>query len=132
MVKSNVKKIIICLVAILLVVLVGGKTLAKDATNSDDLRKMFAGEKTNSASPDDATDIDEGTKNNTLNDNGDLSNKENGNLGNIENTNGNLKNENKPTTAPDTGLEDYSSIIFIAIFAVSAIYAYKKIREYNV
>lgn len=132
MVKSNVKKVIICLIAILVVILVVGKTFAKDATTADDLRQMFAGEKNNSASPDDATDIDEGTKNNTLNGNGDLSNKGNGNLGNIENTNGNLKNEDKPTTTPYAGLEDYSSIIFIAIFVVSAIYAYKKIREYNV
>ena len=44
---------------------------------------------------------------------------------------GELKNEEKPTTNPYTGIEDYPLYIFIGIFGVSAIYAYKKVRDYN-
>ena len=56
--------------------------------------------------------------------------------GAVENKNQNLNtnntNENLPTTTPHTGIGDYSSTVFILVFAASAVYAYKKIKDYNV
>ena len=40
-------------------------------------------------------------------------------------------NNNTTNTMPNTGVS-YSSLVIIAIAAVSAVYAYKKIKEYNV
>ncbi len=49
---------------------------------------------------------------------------------NTTNTNTNTNN-NATNTIPYTGV-DYSVIVIIAICGVSAVYAYKKIRDYNV
>lgn len=46
------------------------------------------------------------------------------------NTNKNV-NENLPETTPHAGAGDYSGLVFIAIFTVSAVYAYKKVKHYN-
>lgn len=49
------------------------------------------------------------------------------------NTNTNTSSYNNTTTKlPQTGIEDYSLGLIIVICAVSAIYAYKKIRDYNI
>ena len=45
---------------------------------------------------------------------------------NLNNTNNNTTN-----TMPNTGVS-YSSLVIIAVAGVSAVYAYKKIKEYNV
>lgn len=47
-----------------------------------------------------------------------------------ENTNTNT-NVNATNSIPNTGVS-YSSIVIIAVAGISAIYAYKKIKEYNV
>ena len=40
--------------------------------------------------------------------------------------------ENLPEKHKEAGLENYSSLILISVFSVFAIYAYKKIKEYNI
>ena len=98
------KKVIISIIAILAVVVVANTTFA--ASVLDDL--------------------------NELKDNNNATIKENQNKNQNLNTDGTVtKNENAPTTTPYTGIEDYSSAIFIVIFAASAVYAYKKIRDYK-
>ena len=50
----------------------------------------------------------------------------------VENTNTNSKTD-KGNTLPQTGVtEDITVMFFIIVCAVSAIYAYKKIRDYRV
>lgn len=50
----------------------------------------------------------------------------------MNNNNNNANNTNNTTkTIPYTGI-DYSVVLIIAICGISAIYAYKKIRDYNV
>lgn len=44
----------------------------------------------------------------------------------------NNTNKNNTTNLPKTGANDYIVIALIAVVGVSAIYAYKKVREYNV
>lgn len=44
---------------------------------------------------------------------------------------GNTSTYNNTTNLPQTGADDYAVISIIAVFAVSAVYAYKKIRDYK-
>jgi len=38
---------------------------------------------------------------------------------------------NNTTTLPQTGIEDYGVTALLAVFAVSAIFAFKKVRDYK-
>lgn len=49
----------------------------------------------------------------------------------VTNTNNNTSNYNNTTTLPQTGAGDYMMILIIGVLAVSAVYAYKKIRDYK-
>lgn len=119
--KNNVKKIIVCLIAMTMVIVVATKTWATD--NNDKVNQMLQNMKdSNQNSTINESDESEDIKNGTRNTNTDNTN--------ALNTNAN-SNANKPTTTPYTGAGDYSTIIFIVIFAVSAVYAYKKIKDYN-
>ena len=73
----------------------------------------------------------------SLNDQGDTNTNTNTNTNNNTNTNTNT-NRNTSNNAntnssklPQTGIEDYSIGIMIIICIASAIYAYKKVRDYN-
>ena len=120
MVKNNVKKIIICVIAIAMVLVVATRTFAPQ---SGVLNELMA-QNTN------ATPVNENTiiQNIAEGQRPSNSNQSLGNLNTNTNTNTN-KNVNAPTTTPYTGIGDYSTYIFIGIFVVSAIYAYKKIKE---
>ena len=119
MTKNNVKKIIVCLVAILLVVGVACKTYATSGNLLDEINDMLQNENGNISKNENVEQIPEGTNTNT-------------NLNTNTNTNTNTKvNENRPATTPHAGLGNYSGLIFVAVFSVSAIYAYKKVRDYK-
>lgn len=68
------------------------------------------------------TDPDEQQTQNDVNTNTNSTVIDNGNTSTYNNTTGNL---------PQTGENDYIVILTIAVFAVSAVYAYKKIRDYK-
>lgn len=52
---------------------------------------------------------------------------------NITNTNNTTNNTSANETLPKTGItEDYAIIAFAVICGVSAIYAYKKVKNYNI
>lgn len=118
------KKILISIIAIFSVIIVATTFLAQESKAMDVLNQL----KQNNVNK------------NTLKENQVV---ENIASGNVENKNTNLntdkknnvvnnKNENLPTTTPHTGIGDYSSVIFIAVFGVCAVYAYKKVKEYNI
>ncbi|MCI8482193.1 MAG: hypothetical protein HFJ27_03815 [Clostridia bacterium] len=44
---------------------------------------------------------------------------------------GNTSNYNNVTNLPQTGADDYAVVLVIAIFAIAAVYAYKKITDYK-
>lgn len=55
------------------------------------------------------------------------------NVTNITNTNNTTNNTSANETLPKTGItEDYAIIAFAVICGVSAIYAYRKVRNYNI
>lgn len=124
--NSNVKKIMVCLIAMIIVIAVATKTLATDNKSVlDEINDLIKNNNSNTeVGGNNIQNIDEipeansnTTANNQLNENNQNSN--------------NANKQNTPTTTPYTGAGDYSTIIFIAIFAVSAVYAYKKIKDYN-
>ena len=121
MVKNNVRKIIVCLICVVMVLAVA-KTCLATGNDNDILNQLKTGNGTPGNSPK-AEEIPEGETPNKLDPNNTLNKNDNLKPNNTPN--------NAPTTTPYTGIGDYSSIIFIGIFAVSALYAYKKIREYN-
>lgn len=119
--KNSIKSLVVCVIAIIMVLLVAKTSFAVE--NIFDLK----GEN-NALTSDDpntpAIQIEDGNipEANT-----------NNNTNKLENTTVNNQNKstNAPTTTPYTGIGDYSTYIFIGIFAISAIYAFKKIRDYN-
>lgn len=124
--KNDVKRIIICVIAMTMVFVVATKTLATDGSQNigqmlEDMKKGNQNSTINET--EEPTDIESGNRN--------TDNNKNLNVNENQNENKN-ENENKPTTTPYTGIGDYSVIVFIVIFAISAVYAYKKIRDYNV
>lgn len=58
---------------------------------------------------------------------------ETNNVTNITNTNNTTNNTSVNETLPKTGItEDYAIIAFAVICGVSAIYAYRKVKNYNI
>lgn len=116
---KNCTKVIVSLLIVLMIVTVATKALA--ANNLDDLLNDLNTGNNGNIDGNNAQTIPEGE------------NKAENTPENLNTTPTTGNNAtNVPEKTPYTGIGDYSSIVFIAIFAVSAIYAYKKIRDYNV
>ncbi len=116
------KKELIISVIMLIVFLVAGLNLAVLATSDDGSQNILFPPANNSLN-NNLNIITPG--NNTTDD------ENTGNSINIPIKDGELnENTNTPTEVPNTGLEDLPWVI-IGICAVSAIFAYKKIKEYK-
>ena len=111
---SNIKtkELIICLIAIIALVL----TITTNVFATTPYLGDALGNNTNN---EEIPQIPETTNNTNTNNNINTNN----------NTNTNT-NTNK-TAMPNTGV-DYSVVFIIAVCGISAVYAYKKIRDYNV
>lgn len=118
---NNVKKVLVGIIAIILVVSVATTIYATDEQQSilDEINEMLQQESGNISENEATEEIQEGNNNTGLNTNTNLASG---------NTN---TNENLPEKTPHAGLEDYSGLAFVVVFAVVAIYAYKKVNEYN-
>lgn len=112
------KKVLISVIAIIAVFAVASTTFA--ASVLDDLEGIKIGNNATIKENENINEIENGAVE-----------KENKNLSTNNNVAKNT-NENLPTTTPHTGVGDYSSAIFILVFAASAVYAYKKIKDYNI
>lgn len=120
---SNVKKITICILAISLVVL----AITTNVFATDDLFSALAGNNANNT----ISNIE--TKNNTNVDTNSNTNT-NSNINTNTNVNSNINKNTNASNAEehaDAGV-DYSIVFIIAVCGISTIYAYKKIRDYNV
>ena len=77
------------------------------------------------------TASNENVRNNNANVNKSNSNVSNSNA-NVNKTNSSVYNNTNNTSLPKTGIEDsLPTMVLVVIFAVSAVYAYKKIKDYN-
>lgn len=115
---SRTKEILISLLAIIVLVL--AITTNVFATSADDLLNALGNNQNNNT----VTQIPSKDNNNTNNN----TNNNNNKLNNVVNNKANVSNA---TEHADAGV-DYSIVFIIAVCGVSAIYAYKKIRDYNV
>jgi len=111
---SRTKEILISLLAIIVLIL--AITTNVFATSADDLLNALGNNQNNNT----VTQIPSKDNNNT--------NNNNNKLNNVVNNKANVSNA---TEHADAGV-DYSIVFIIAVCGVSAIYAYKKIRDYNV
>ncbi|MGN1302984.1 MAG: hypothetical protein ACI4VO_05050 [Clostridia bacterium] len=115
---SRTKEILISLLAIIVLIL--AITTNVFATSADDLLNALGNNQNNNT----VTQIPSKDNNNTNNN----TNNNNNKLNNVVNNKVNVSNA---TEHADAGV-DYSIVFIIAVCGVSAIYAYKKIRDYNV
>lgn len=113
---SNIKtkELIICLIAVIALIL----TITTNVFATQDINSLMGNNAANA-------------ENNDFQQIGDTNTNINTNTNTNTNTNVANNNVNKVATIPYTGI-DYSVVLIIAICGVSAIYAYKKIRDYNV
>lgn len=114
--KKKTKELIICVITVGILLL----TLVTDVFATGNIDELL-------------NDINNTTFNTIPEDNNTVNNAtvNNATVNNTTNSIANNKtNTNNTTTMPNTGV-DYSVIFIIAICGVSAIYAYKKIRDYN-
>ena len=131
--KTNAKKELIVLTIVLLLL---GFTLnqtyaTNTITNANEILNLVSGGNTNNLTNENATQIPEGQNTNiNTNKNININTNKNANVNrNATNKNINNANANK-NELPDTGLES-PSIVIVAICLISAVYAYKKIRDYK-
>lgn len=126
--KISTKELIICIVTIIALVLV----ITTDVfATTPSLNELMNDANTNSVN--EIPETNNATTNNTTTNNATTNNATTNNTtsNNTTPNNAAANNANKNNTViPDTGV-DYSVVFIIAIFGVSAIYAYKKIRDYK-
>lgn len=120
---SRTKEILISLLAIIVLIL--AITTNVFATSGSDIENLLGNKQNNN----EVTEIQQRDSNNTTN----TTNKTNttnttNKTNNVVNNKGNVANA---TEHADAGV-DYSIVLIIAVCGISAIYAYKKIRDYNV
>ena len=122
MVKS--KKMLIVIMVVVILMMVGNRVMAANALNL----QITSPNSTTNAPSTNATDTNS-TSTNSTNTAGNISAPVT-NQQQSTNTQGSVyKNDN----LPQTGItEDYTMIILVIICIVSAVYAFKKIREYKV
>ena len=114
MVKT--KELIICIISVIALILTITTNVFATDSVYDDIQQAFNQYNNNTNNNNGFSQIPSTTKPNN----------------NLNNTNNNLNNTNNTTnTMPNTGVS-YSSLVIIAIAGVSAVYAFKKVKEYNV
>ena len=120
--KLKTKELIICIVTVAILVL----TIVTDVFAIDDIAAL-AGNNTNNSFENIQRDPNFNTNTNT-NTNINVNTNTNTNIN--TNTNVNANKNSNVNSIPDTGV-DYSVLSIIAICGVFAVYAYKKIKDYN-
>ena len=130
MIKISTKELIICIIAIVALVLVLTINVFATTPSLNDLLSDANATNEFNTIPEDNNTTGNNTANNTTNN---TANNTANNVSNNATTNNNVAKNNtnrNNTTIPEAGL-DQSIVFMIAIFGISAIYAYKKIRDYK-
>ena len=116
MLKNNLKKILVCLIVIAVLLLTIKTSFATNSSDNGDIFNKLSG--LNSA---DGENIQSGNRVN-----------ENGSMNINTNTAKNNTAENTPKTTPYTGIDNGATIVFIGIFVVSAVYAFIRVKKYDI
>ena len=120
MTKISAKELIICIITIITLILV----ITTNAFAADDIEKLAGAVNNNNS---EYVTIQENANKNT---NNNINTNINKNTNINTNVNTNVNSNKNNTTIPNTGL-DQSIMFIIVIFGISAVYAYKKIRDYK-
>ena len=125
MIKNNLKKISVIIIMLVLLLFAVKTSFATD-NDGGIFNQINSLNNSNSGGT-----IQTGNRNNNTDTNTNNTNN-NTNTNTNTNTNNNTNNNtNSPKTTPYTGANNSTTICFIILFAVSSIYAYKKIRDYD-
>ena len=130
--NSKMKEIIVCLISLAILTFVilngiGSKVLAANTTSElDNLINSRQNSIANDVGDDDDDDDDDG---NVVNENKNK-NKNNSAKNNTANNTSNNANKNTNSGIPYAGLDNSVTFVIIA-FGISAVFAYKKIRDYK-
>ena len=128
--KSNLMKVFsILLISVMVIAMCNATVLAADNTNGfSDLTNTITGNNTNSNNS--------SSNSNSSNSNSNSSNNSNTNRSHSNNTNNSSNSNNSSvynnTNLPKTGIEDSIPVaMLVVVFGISAVYAYRKIKEYR-
>lgn len=129
--KSNLIKVISILVISLMVMLFSTNVMAAETNNGfTDLTPTVDNNTTNGT-----TNGTSGTSNNTSNSNSTNNTTNRNNTSNNTNSTNNTNNSsiyNNTNSLPKTGVTDSIPVaVLLIVFAISAVYAYKKIKDYR-
>lgn len=129
---SLIKGILLILLSVVLIGTTG--VYAADALSSglDDDLSNFTNTNTNTNTNSNVAENNAVNNSNSLVENTNVTN----NTNKVNNTNSsiynNVNNTTNNTNLPKTGIEDsIPTMVLVVIFGISAVYAYKKIKEYN-
>lgn len=121
---KNFKKLTIALLIVLLLIGISNITLATEADEDYTFIPDDGAEPTNNNTVDDNNNTNTNTQNPYGN------NSTNNSINNTVNNTNSSKYNN--TNLPAAGSQDSTVVmIIVAVFGISALYAYKKIRDYN-
>ncbi len=134
--KSNLVKLFSILLMSVMIMLFSTNVLAADENGFNQLT-LNSGSNTNTTNTNNTgnTSNTSNTTTNTNNTNNSATNNTNTNRNNTNNTNNNSNNNSSVynnTNLPKTGIEDSIPVaMLVVIFGISAVYAYKKIKDYR-
>lgn len=117
---TNSKKVILIVIAVLLL-----STIATIVFATNDNIQIISN--TNMDGVLDITDTNSSTTNTATNSIANTTNT----INLISNTSTNTSTYNNTSNLPQTGAGDYTMILIIGLFAVSAVYAYKRMLDYK-
>ena len=135
--KSNLIKVVSILLVSVMVIMFSSSVFAANNTSDDgdriDLTESIGGNKNNNNSGNTNSNNNNNnngnTNNNNANTNNNNSNKANNNANNNNSNNNSVYNNNN---LPKTGISDSIPVaMLIVIFGISAVYAYKKVKDYR-
>ena len=129
--KTSIIKVLVTGLILMLILSIGTFTGNVYAATSDDGYNDVSDQLLN--------ELEEENTNKNSNKNTNNTNKNSNNTNNNTNKNSNNTNKTNNTNLygnqndlPDTGIEDsMPTVLLIVVFGISAVYAYKKIREYR-
>lgn len=126
--KTNLVKVVSILLVSLMVILFSTNVFA--AENNDTSFQDLTGTLGNSTENNTSNNTNSNTNANNANKNGNNTNTNNANANKNNNTNNSSIYNN--TDLPKTGVESsIPVVVLVAIFGISAVYAYKKIDDYK-
>lgn len=131
--KSIILKSFIVILVSMMLVFVTSTVRAESASNSEyeDLFGNGANSTNNTSNKENSSNTNTSNTNSSNTNSNNTKNTNSNNIKKNTTNNENIKNTNN-TSLPKTGIEDsLPTVVLVVVFGVSAVYAYKKIKDYR-